>query len=129
MTNVLPSDARNMFYYLEYDKNTGAPLWDDPANNLTAQYARLRTGSDAPYAANEQFLYDASYLKLKMLQIGYTLPKRWTDKAFINRLRLFVSGENLLTFTDYIGVDPEQGSGLNIYPISRQLSLGVNISF
>jgi TonB-linked SusC/RagA family outer membrane protein len=129
MTNVLPSDTRSMFYYLAYDKNTGAPLWDDPANNLTAEYARLRTGSDAPYAANEQFLYDASYLKLKTLQIGYTLPKIWTDKIFANRLRLFVSGENLLTLTNYIGVDPEQGSGLAIYPISRQLSLGVNIAF
>jgi TonB-linked SusC/RagA family outer membrane protein len=128
-TDILPSDARNMFYYLAYDKDNGMPLWNDPANNLTAEYARLRTGSDAPYADNEQFLYDASYLKLKMLQIGYTLPKVWTDKAFINRMRVFVSGENLLSFTGYPGVDPEQGSGLNIYPITRQLSLGVNIVF
>lgn len=128
-TTILPSDARNMFYYLAYDKESGLPLWDDPANNLTGQYARLRSGSDTPYAANDQYLYDASYLKLKTLQIGYTLPKVWTDKVFINRLRVFASGENLLTFTSYPGVDPEQGAGLNLYPISRQLSLGVNIVF
>ena len=128
-TNVLPTDARNMFYYLAYDRETGTPLWDDPSNNLTAPYARLRTGSDTPYAANEQYLYNASYLKLKTLQIGYTLPKAWTDKIYVNRLRVFASGENLLTITDYPGVDPEQGAGLNIYPISRQLSLGVNVVF
>lgn len=128
-TNVLPTDARTMFYYLAYDKETGSPLWNDPSNNLTAKYARLRTGSDAPYAANEQYLYNASYLKLKTLQIGYTLPKAWTDRIYINRLRVFASGENLLTITNYPGVDPEQGAGLNVYPISRQLSLGVTIVF
>ncbi|MDL2281505.1 hypothetical protein LJC44_00120 [Parabacteroides sp. OttesenSCG-928-G06] len=128
-TTILPSDARDMFYYLAYNKNTGAPIWDDPVNNLTGKYARLRSGSDTPYVANQQYLYDASYLKLKMLQIGYTLPKAWTEKASINRLRLFLSGENLLTFTGYPGVDPEQGAGLNIYPISRQLSVGVNLVF
>lgn len=127
-TNIMPSDARTKFYYLAY-ADDGTPLWDDPSNNLTAKYARLRTGSDAPYAPNEQYLYDASYLKLKTLQIGYTFPKAWVEKAFINRLRVFASGENLLTITSYPGVDPEQGSGLNIYPISRQLSLGVNIVF
>jgi len=79
--------------------------------------------------ANDQYLYDASYLKLKNLQIGYTFPKEWVRKAYIDNLRVFVSGENLLTITDYPGVDPEIGSGLNIYPISRQLSVGVNVSF
>ena len=128
-TNILPSDARNMFYYLAYDRETAAPLWDDPANNLTAKYARLRSGGAGPFVANEQFLYKASYLKLKTVQIGYTLPKIWTDRAYMDRMRIFVSGENLLTITDYIGVDPEQGSGLNVYPLTRQISLGVNISF
>lgn len=128
-TDILPLDTRQKFYYLAYDKNTGNPIWDDPNNNLTAEYARLRTGGDGPYVANDQFLYDASYLKLKMLQVGYTLPKTWTKKAYISNLRVFVSGENLLTLTHYPGVDPEIGSGLNVYPISRLLSMGVNISF
>ncbi|MDR2564082.1 MAG: TonB-dependent receptor [Prevotellaceae bacterium] len=128
-TDVLPIDARNRFYYLAYDKTTGAPIWDDPSNNLTGKYARLRTGSAPPYVANEQYLYNASYIKLKTLQIGYTLPKKWTDKIFVNSLRFFVSGENLLTITNYPGVDPEQGAGVDVYPISRQLSIGVNLSF
>lgn len=128
-TDVLPLDTRNKFYYLAYDHTTGAPIWDDPSNNLTAEYARLRTGGDGTYVANDQFLYDASYLKLKNLQIGYTFPKEWMRKAFIENLRVFVTGENLLTITGYPGVDPEIGSRLDIYPISRQLSVGVNVSF
>lgn len=128
-TDVLPLDTRSKFYYLAYNNETGAPVWDDPSNNLTAGYARLRTGGDGTYVANDQYLYDASYLKLKNLQIGYTFPKEWVRKAYIDNLRVFVSGENLLTITDYPGVDPEIGSGLNIYPISRQLSVGVNVSF
>lgn len=127
-TDVLPLNTRSKFYYLAYDAS-GEPLWNDPSNNLTAAYARLRTGGDGPYQENNQFLYDASYLKLKNLQIGYTFPKEWIRKAFIENLRVFVAGENLLTITDYPGVDPEIGSGLNIYPISRQLSFGVNVSF
>lgn len=128
-TDVLPSDTRSKFYYLAYDKATGEPLWNDPSNNLTAEYARLRTGGDGPYASNDQFLYDASYLKLKTVQIGYTFPKTWTRKVQMENLRLFLTGENLLTITGYPGVDPEIGSGLNVYPISRLLSVGVNISF
>jgi len=128
-TDILPLDTQSKFYYLAYNKETNAPVWDDPRNNLTAEYARLRTGGNGPYAANDQYLYDATYLKLKMLQIGYTFPKAWTRKAYVNNLRIFVSGENLLTITKYPGVDPEIGGGLNIYPISRLLSLGVNVSF
>ena len=128
-TDVLPLNTRDKFYYLAYDQTTGAPIWNDPSNNLAAEYARLRTGGEGTYEANDQFLYDASYLKLKNLQIGYTFPKEWMRKAFIENLRVFVTGENLLTITSYPGVDPEIGSGLNIYPISRQLSVGVNVSF
>jgi hypothetical protein len=57
------------------------------------------------------------------------LPKAWVDKAYISNLRVFLSGENLLTFTNYPGVDPELGSGLDVYPIARLLSVGVNLSF
>jgi hypothetical protein len=52
----------------------GNPDWNNSNNNLTAEYARLRNGSAGAYVANDQFLYDSSFLKLKTLQIGYTLP-------------------------------------------------------
>jgi TonB-linked SusC/RagA family outer membrane protein len=127
-TDVLPLDAASRFYYVAYDANSN-PDWTNPDNNLTAGYARLRSGSTGAYVANEQFLYDASYLKLKNMQIGYTVPKGLMNKIHVNNLRVFVSGENLLMLTSYPGVDPEIGSGLNVYPISRSLTFGLNLSF
>jgi TonB-linked SusC/RagA family outer membrane protein len=126
--DALPADAVSKFYYVAWDAN-GDPDWSNPLNNLTAEYARLRNGSAGVYVENDQFLYDASYLKLKTLQIGYTLPQKWTSKAKINDLRIFVSGENLLTITGYPGLDPELGSGVALYPIARLLSAGINLSF
>jgi TonB-linked SusC/RagA family outer membrane protein len=126
--DVLPADAASKFYYVAWDAN-GNPDWSNPSNNLTAEYARLRNGSGGAYVANDQFLYDASFLKLKTLQIGYTLPKAWMNKIHVSGLRVFVSGENLLTITGYPGLDPELGSNVNLYPIARLLSAGVNLSF
>jgi TonB-linked SusC/RagA family outer membrane protein len=127
-TDVLPADAASKFYYVAWDAN-GDPDWSNPNNNLTAEYARLRNGSAGAYVVNNQFLYDASYLKLKTLQIGYTLPKSLMSKAHIANLRVFLSGENLLTITKYPGLDPELGSGVNLYPIARLFSAGINLSF
>jgi TonB-linked SusC/RagA family outer membrane protein len=127
--DVLPPDARTKFYYLALDAD-GEPIWNDPNNNLTAQYPRLRgaasTGADID---NTAYLYDASYLKLKSLQIGFTVPKKWVEKAHISNLRIYFTAENLLTFTSYPGVDPELGRGLAVYPMARMLAGGLNISF
>jgi len=121
--NVLPANARSMFYYYnEADPN-------DPNNNITAPHPRMLYAQDGTYVASDFYLYDASYFKLKFLQFGYTLPKSLTNKAYINKLRLFISGENLLTFTNYPGMDPEIGSSVNVYPISKVLSGGINITF
>ena len=70
---------------------------------------------------------DKAYLKIKNIQLGYTLTKRWTDAAALSRVRLFCSLENFFTFTNYVGMDPET-SGLT-YPSIRQASFGVNVSF
>jgi TonB-linked SusC/RagA family outer membrane protein len=121
--NVIPADARSMFYY--YNENDP----NDPNNNINAPHPRMLYENHGTYVSSAHYLYNASYFKLKFLQIGYTFPKKWTQKAQISRLRLFVSGENLLTFTSYPGMDPEIGSGVNVYPISRVLTGGINITF
>ena len=59
---------------------------------------------------NDYLVEDASYLRLKILQLGYTLPESLTQKVGINKFRLYVSAENLLTITDYSGFDPEVGN-------------------
>lgn len=78
-------------------------------------------------------IHDGDYLRLKALQLGYTLPNALTKKYFISKLRLFANVENLLTFTSYDGFDPEIGANLGIdkgiYPQARTFSLGANITF
>ena len=76
-------------------------------------------------------------MRLKIAQIGYTLPQRLTTKFSIQNLRLYVSAENLFTLTGYNGFDPEVASGgyttigidRGVYPQSRTISLGANITF
>ena len=101
----------------------------DPNANIDAPYMRIGNTNSA-HRANTSELYNASYIKLKTLQIGYTLPQALTKKAYINKLRIFASFENLLTITSFPGVDPEMsGSGFQSYPIPRMISGGINITF
>ncbi|WP_262497718.1 SusC/RagA family TonB-linked outer membrane protein [Pedobacter ginsengisoli] len=114
--------ANDHYYYNEANPN-------DPSNNITATNPRLKNTSDAQNGLDSRFyLYNASYVKLKNLQLGYTLPEKLTKKAAISRARLYLSGENLFTITNYPGLDPEIGAGVN-YPTMRQYSLGLNITF
>lgn len=79
-----------------------------------------------------RYLQDASYIRLKNLQIGYTLPVAWTQKVGLNKCRLFVSGENLWTGTSLSSLfDPETisgGNGGNAYPLSRTWSFGLSLT-
>lgn len=129
---IVARNAREIFYYCDPMLAMTDPAYD-PANdtnaNINAPYLRIGNESGA-YRANTGDLYNASYIKLKTLQVGYTLPQAWTKKAFISKLRVFASFENLLTITDYPGVDPEiGGGGFTSYPIPRMISGGLNLTF
>jgi TonB-linked SusC/RagA family outer membrane protein len=121
--NAIAADARERFYFF----NPENP--NDPRNNINAPYPRMLVGHDGHYQPSDHFLYNGSFIKLKFLQLGYTLPRALTSRLQIDRLRLFVSGENLLTFTSFPGMDPEIGGGMQVYPISRVISGGVSITF
>lgn len=126
--NTISANARNDFYFFDETKYA-TPEEDPNSNYLTALYPRLKT-SGGTHQSNTDYLYDASYIKLKNLQIGYTLPKGITGKMKMSNLRVFFSGENLWTITSFPGVDPEFGGiGLGTYPLPRMLSGGINISF
>ena len=83
-------------------------------------------------------LEDGSYLRLQNLSLGYTFPDRWTRKAGISKLRIYVQGTNLFTWTDYSGYNPEvnkrstdalrPGEDYCSYPLSRTFSVGVNFN-
>ncbi|WP_343523999.1 TonB-dependent receptor [Pedobacter sp.] len=115
--------ANDHYYYNDANPN-------DPANNINAKYPRLKNTTDVQNAsvASDFYLYNASYLKLKNLQVGYTLPEKISKKAAMSRARIFLSGENLFTITSYPGLDPEIGAGVS-YPTMRQYSLGLNVTF
>ncbi|HCC52924.1 MAG TPA: SusC/RagA family TonB-linked outer membrane protein [Porphyromonadaceae bacterium] len=99
---------------------------------------RITTANpNSNWRSSDLYIKDGSYMRLKNTQIGYTLPANLTRMASIERLRIFVSAENLLTFTGYDGFDPEIASGgyttigvdKGIYPQSRTISVGANITF
>lgn len=101
----------------------------DSRTNLTATYPRLTFNSSVSNrTASEFYEYKGDYLKLKNLQLGYTLPQDLTRKFRVQQLRFFVSGDNLATFTAYPGLDPEKGSTIG-YPLMRQATLGAQITF
>ena len=89
------------------------------------------------WQSSDLYIHDGSYMRLKNAQIGYTLPQHLTRHASIQRLRLYVAAENLLTFTGYEGFDPELASGSyttigvdkGIYPQSRTIYVGANVTF
>ncbi len=88
-------------------------------------------GSPTNTANSTRFLESGAYLRLKNVQIGYTLPKELTMKAHISRLRFYVTASNLFTVTKYTGYDPEVGGGVDYgnYPQSRTFTFGLNANF
>ncbi|WP_288324643.1 TonB-dependent receptor [uncultured Phocaeicola sp.] len=129
---IVARNARHIYYYCDPELSVTDPNYDpanDPNANIYASYMRIGNTNSA-HRANTGELYNASYIKLKTLQIGYTFPQALMRKAYINKLRVFASFENLLTITNFPGVDPEMGgSGFQSYPIPRMISGGLNITF
>ncbi|SHJ05849.1 TonB-linked outer membrane protein, SusC/RagA family [Hymenobacter daecheongensis DSM 21074] len=78
------------------------------------------------------FVEDGSYMRIKLLTVGYTIPKTILSRVAAQSLRLYVSSQNLLTLTEYMGFDPEVGPGgvdRGVYPQSRVFLAGLNIGF
>ena len=81
---------------------------------------------------SDRYVENGSYLRIKNLTLGYTLPVSLTEKAHLSSVRVYASGLNMYTFTEYTGFDPEVGtSGIdnNVYPVTATYSFGVNIGF
>lgn len=121
--NAIASEvAKNRYYYNEADPA-------DPRNNVNGTLPRLRVADGQNAAVGSDFwLYDASWLKLRNIQLGYNLPKNIANKLSLQRARVYFSGENLLMITKFPGMDPETGSGFG-YPTMKQYAFGVNVTF
>lgn len=94
------------------------------------------------YRVSDLYVKNGSFMRLKNIQLGYTLPRSLTSKVFISSLRIYVAAENLLTITGYKGFDPEvsdytsptegdRSSGIDrgMYPQARTFTLGFNLNF
>ena len=97
---------------------------------------RFALGDSQNWQSSDLYVYDDSYMRLKNIQLGYTLPASITKHLLLSSLRFYVSGENLLTFTKYHGFDPEisstttsLGVDYGVYPQARVWTVGVNIAF
>ena len=101
-------------------------------------------GNSKNWVVSDMYVHDGSYLRLKNITIGYTLPRKLTQKVGISRLRIYGRAENLITWTKYWGFDPEIGAGFDndsqmhkteytgvdygVYPQARTFTVGVNVS-
>jgi hypothetical protein len=111
----------NRYYYNDVNPT-------DPANRTSGKSVRIKSTDPQNNAVSTFWLYDGSYMKLKNLQLGYTIPANVCNRFLINRARLFLSGENLLMITKFPGLDAEIGTAIT-YPTMKQYALGLNITF
>jgi TonB-linked SusC/RagA family outer membrane protein len=101
--------------------------------NLDSYYPRPLSSGSKNEQVQTRYLLNASYIRLKNLQIGYTIPSHLTQKIHISKLRIFLSGENIWTGTKMSTIfDPETidgGYGGSVYPLSKVYSIGLNVNF
>jgi len=118
----------------EFEKDVWTPENTNAYFPLLRGYTALNSSNDL-YNANDRYIQNAGYIRLKNLVVGYSLPKKWMSKLKIEKLRLYVSGENLGYYTPMRTryIDPEQldGDGTNgrTYPMSKTLSFGIDLTF
>jgi hypothetical protein len=119
----------------QYYQNRWTP--DNPSN----RYSRATANDDAigSNVPSSVWVEDGSYLKLKNITVGYSLPASLVKKATLTRVRIYVSSQNLFTITHYSGLDPEigvqggnptqNGVDTGTYPSSRFFTVGLNVTF
>ncbi|WP_289074985.1 TonB-dependent receptor [uncultured Bacteroides sp.] len=109
---------------------------DQPGNGQVNKANRKQTGYNG--RTSTWHLEDGSYLRLQNVSLGYTFPKKWTNRFYVEKLRLYVSGQNLATFTKYSGYNPEvnarpdnaltPGEDYGTYPLARTFMFGINVT-
>lgn len=112
--------------------------WRQPGDITMVPQARLYANNGAQ--SSSRYLYDGAYLRLKSVTVGYTLPPQFTSKVNLTSVRFYVTGQNLLTITDYPGWDPEVNTDFlasNIFlsndfyaaPQPKNLIVGIKVGF
>ncbi|WP_298474221.1 TonB-dependent receptor [uncultured Maribacter sp.] len=128
---VLQEDAGWSFFNAGKIQKWQTDYWTP--QNTNAAYPRAFVASSSPnWRVNETWMFDASYARLRNLSLGYKFPSELLDKLNLNNLRLYVSGQNLLTFDNMpAGIDatvPNFTTG-NFYPVLKVYTLGLSVGF
>jgi TonB-linked SusC/RagA family outer membrane protein len=138
--DVFNASKAYMYQFSSYDYSTttlALTRWT-PENHSTTNY---RIYGDDPNKnmsnPSSWYIEDGSFFRIKNVELGYTIPKVWTNKVGVSRFRLYVSGQNLLTLTKYTGFDPEFGIGSALgsgidngsYPQSKIYTMGLQLEF
>jgi TonB-linked SusC/RagA family outer membrane protein len=106
--------------------------WSEENQNLYALYPRLASDWETlsnNTRASSWWLRNGSFLRLKSVEVGYSLPKNLASRLKMSNLRIYLSGLNLLTFSSFKLWDPELGSNGFSYPIQKVFNLGLNVNF
>ncbi|QCX36934.1 hypothetical protein FF125_00230 [Aureibaculum algae] len=124
--------AEHLDYYRPDD--TTSPFGPNTDAYFARPYSQNGGKNNRNYRySTDHFLQNGAYARLKTIQLGFTIPKNILEKYKIDRFRIFVTGENLITISDMLFYDPEgiRGtfSGAASYPLSKTISTGINISF
>ena len=130
-------DGYEVYGNFSRDAAHPATIWRDAwtPDNHDASMPRIfydtNSASSSRSVQSDFWLQDTSYLRLKNLQLGYTLPKGWLNSVGVENIRIYYSVENLLTFDKMkINIDPESTSQrLSSYPLLRTHAFGVNVTF
>jgi len=125
---------RTDLYYINLPKSI-LNRWTGEGS--TNKYPRFAFDSaNENYRVSDYWMEDASFLRARNIQLGYTLPSAITKKAFVSRLRFYAQVENAFTLTKYTGCDPEVSGGFRevgvdrgVYPQNRTVTFGVNVTF
>lgn len=131
LTFVNPVSGKTTFYPKNTNTDMPRAVYGDPNQNMRQ---------------SDRYVEDGSYLRLKTIVLGYTLPQNWTKRFYVDNLRVYVGAKNLWTITNYTGYDPEVGdattTGTNltrgiegldswspIFPNNREVYIGMQLSF
>lgn len=95
-----------------------------------ARYPAIDVGNNPNnYVNSTLWMRNGDYLRLRNAEIGYTLPKRLTNRFGVNNLRFFINAVNLVTWDHIKIIDPESNDGTGGYPLQRSLNAGLQIDF
>lgn len=150
---VYGSFGGDIFNYTRRQTEALNNLYNNQASSVLDRYTAENTDTDMPRynqwhdnnrRISDRYIEDGTYVRLQNVQLGYNFPSKLISKAKISALKLYISGQNLVTFTDYSGYDPELGKisdqatsskGILInvdngrYPVPRSYTVGLNIEF